>query len=70
MASRCPACGAGMDERPSFSGSVAISWLRCNECGHMELVEHHGGRSGGELLSVLYDFERLAGLGGREKFSN
>lgn len=55
----CPACGAQMERRPSWSGNPRLSWDRCHECGRMELALDQSLPPRCFLEYSEYDFAKL-----------
>lgn len=55
----CPACGAQMERRPSWSGNHRLSWGRCPECGRMELAVDPSLPPRCGLEYSEYDFAKL-----------
>lgn len=55
----CPACGAQMERRPSWSGNPRLSWERCPACRRMELVVDESVPPRVGLVRAEYDFAKL-----------
>lgn len=55
----CPACGAQMERRQSWSGNQRLSWDRCPECGRMELAVDKSLPPMCGLEYSEYDFAKL-----------
>lgn len=63
----CPACGAQMERRQSWSGNPRLSWERCTECWRMELAVDPSIPPMCGLEYAEYDFAKLRerALGGK-----
>ena len=55
----CPACGAQMEHRPSWSGNHRLSWEPCPACGRMEMLVDESVPQSCVLEYAEYDFAKL-----------